>query len=227
MSNALLNFIEEHDLTDRIFSSRQLSNIVGGSDLQRYRLVSKAIKDGVIVRLKRGLYCLSPSYSNSKYLPDPNVVAKAIDSTSYVSFETALRFHNWIPEAVYITTSTTQKSKKVRFRHEVLGWFTYQPLSVNKQFFFEGVSRYTYGKQVAFLADPLRALMDIVERSKQPWTGIDYIEEGLRVEDEDFLQLNSEEFAKLKKVYKRDSTKNFLRKFENAVYKRKFNTGSI
>ncbi len=224
MSNALLNLIEEHDLTDRIFSSRQLSNIVGGSDLQRYRLVSKAIKDGVIVRLKRGLYCLSPSFSNSKYLPDPYVVAKAIDSTSYVSFETALRFHNWIPEAVYVTYSVTAKSKPVRYAHEVLGWFLYEPLAVKKEGFLEGVSQYKYGKQIAFLADPLRAVMDIVERSKQPWTGIDYIEEGLRIEDEDFLQLNSEDFAKLKKVYKRDSTKNFLHNFENAVSKRKSNT---
>ena len=71
------------------------------------------------------------------------------------------------------------------------------------------------------MADPLRAVMDLVERSEQPWTGFDYIEEGLRIEDEDFLQLRREDFAKLKNVYKRDSTNNFLQKFENAVLGRK------
>ena len=221
MSSELLNNLEENNLTDRIFSSQQLANVIEGSDSRRYSVVSRAVRDGILVRLKRGLYCLSPSVSNAKYLPDPYVVAKAIDATSYVSFETALRFHNWIPEAVYITTSATQRSKKVRYRHEVLGWFTYQPLSVNKCSFFEGVSQYVYGKHVALVADPLRALMDLVERSKQPWTGIDYIEEGLRIEDEDFLQLRREDFAKLKNVYKRDSTINFLQKFENAVLRRK------
>lgn len=223
MSNELLSKLEEYNLTDSIFSSRQLANIIEGSDSRRYSVVSRAIRDGVLVRLKRGLYCLSPSVSNARYLPDPYVVAKAIDGTSYVSFETALRFHNWIPEAVYTTYSVTAKSKSASYFHEVLGWFLFEPLAINKVGFLEGVSQYKYGKHVAYLAEPLRAVMDIVERSKQPWTGIDYIEEGLRIEDEDFLQLQREDFAKLKNVYKRDSTNKFLQKFENSVLGRKHN----
>lgn len=226
MSAELLSNLEEHNLADRIFSGQQLSYIIEGSDSRRYSLVSKAIKDGVLIRLKRGLYCLSPSFSNAKH-PDPYVVAKAIDTTSYVSFETALRFHHWIPEAVYITTSATQKSKKARYRHEVLGWFTYRPVSVHKGSFFEGVSRYTYGKQEALVADPLRAVMDIVERSERQWTGIDYIEEGLRIEDEDFLKLQREDFAKLSNVYRRESTNNFLQKFESAVCRRRIQIESV
>ena len=221
MSTELLSNIKENNLTDRIFSSQQLAKIIEGSNSRRFGIVSRAVRDGILVRLKRGLYCLSPSVSNAKYLPDPYVVAKAIDATSYVSFETALRFHNWIPEAVYTTYSVTAKSKSVRYVHEILGWFLFEPLAINKVGFLEGVSQYNYGKNVAYLADPLRAVMDIVERSKQPWTGIDYIEEGLRIEDEDFLQLQREDFAKLKNVYKRDSTNNFLQKFENAVLRRK------
>ena len=223
MSSELLSNLEESNLTDCIFSSQQLAKIIEGSDSQRYGVVSKAIRDGILVRLKRGLYCLSPSVSNAKYLPDPYVVARAIDATSYVSFETALRFHNWIPEAVYTTYNVTAKSKSASYFHEDLGWFLFEPLAINKVGFLEGVSQYKYGKHVAYLADPLRAVMDIVERSKQRWTGIDYIEEGLRIEDEDFLQLRREDFAKLKNVYKRDSTNNFLQKFEIAVERRKHN----
>ena len=221
MSNALLRNIREHNLAHRIFSGRQLSDIIKGSDSRRYRLVSRAIKDGVLVRLKRGLYCLSPSVSNLKCLPHPYGVARAIDPSSYVSFETALRFHNWIPEAVYTTYSVTAKSKSASYVHEVLGCFLYEPLAINKVGFLEGVSQYKYGQQVAFVANPLRAIMDIVERSKQTWSGIDYIEEGLRIEDEDFLQLGEKDFTVLKQVYKNYETNNFLQKFENAVNRRK------
>ena len=74
---------------------------------------------------------------------------------------------------------------------------------------------------MAFVANPLRAIMDIVERSKRAWSGIDYIEEGLRIEDEDFLQLGEKDFTLLKQVYKNDETNKFLQKFENAVNRRK------
>ena len=221
MRNALLTYLEAHGLTDEIFTGNQLSNIIEGSDARRYRLVSRALKEGVLVRLKRGLYCLSASVSKDEMLPHPFGVAQAILPGSYVSFATALRFHDWIPEAVYTTSSVTPKPKRVKYRQDVLGLFTYQPLAVNEESYLEGVSSYKFGNQFALVADPLRAVMDIVERQKQPWTGIDYVEEGLRVEDEDFLTLRRQDFAKLKNVYKHKSVKNFLKNFEIALFERK------
>ena len=221
MRNTLLRYIEAHGLTDQIFTDRQLSNIIEGSDARRYGLVSRALKEGVLVHLKRGLYCLSTSITRAEFLPDPFAVAQAMQPRSYVSFESALEFHQWIPEAVYTTVSVSPKTKSVRYCHDVLGWFIYHPLAVNTEDYLAGVSRYKYGNQLALIASPLRALMDLVERYKQPWTGIDYIEEGLRVEDEDFLSLRRKDFAKLKNVYKHESTKNFLKNFEIALFERK------
>ena len=221
MKNTLLKYVEAQGLTDQIFTDRQLSNIIEGSDARRYGLVNRALKEGVLVRLKRGLYCLSNSITRAEFLPHPFGVAQAMQPLSYVSFESALEFHQWIPEAVYTTTSVSPKSKSIRYSHDVLGRFTYRPVAVNSEDYLAGVSRYKYGKQLALIASPLRALMDLVERYKQPWTGIDYIEEGLRVEEEDFLQLRRKDFANLKNVYKHKSTKNFLQKFEKEVFRYK------
>ena len=221
MKNTLLRYVEDQGLTDQIFTDRQLSDIIDGSDARRYGLVNRALKEGVLVRLKRGLYCLSTSVTKEDVLPHPFGVAQAILPRSYVSFATALRFHDWIPEAVYTTSSVTPKSKWVTYKQDLLGLFTYQPLAVNEESYLAGVSSYKFGNQFAFVADPLRAVMDIVERQKQAWTGIDYIEEGLRVEDEDFLTLRRKDFAKLRNVYKHKSTKNFLQNFEKALFKYK------
>lgn len=219
--NTLVHQIQEHGLNDSIFTVRQLASIIEGSKARRYGLVNRALKRGDLVQLKRGLYCLSTSITKAEFLPHPFGVAQAMDRHSYISFETALRYHNWIPEAVYTNCSVTKKTKSFRYFHDVLGWFTYQPLAVNKSGFLNGVSKLEFGKQVALVAEPLRAVMDIVERQKQPWTGIDYIEEGLRIEDEDFLSLRRKDFAELKNVYKHKSAKNFLRNFEIAVHELK------
>ncbi len=216
--STLVDQIQEHGLTNENFTGRQLSEIIDGTDARRYGLVNRALKEGVLVRLKPGLYCLSNAITKTEFLPHPFGIAQAIVPRSYISFSTALRFHDWIPEAVYTTSIVTPKSKSSRYRQEVLGWFTFRPLAVNKEGFLEGVTQYRFGKQVVLVADPLRAVMDIVERNKQPWTGIDYIQGGLRVEDEDFLSLKRKDFAKLKKVYKRKSTTNFLANFEQTIF---------
>ena len=222
--NTLVHQIHEHGLTNRIFTSRQLSDIFEGNQSRRNRLVSHALKAGVLVRLKRGVYCLSTSITGAEFLPHPFGVAQVMDMQSYISFETALRFHNWIPEAVYTHCSVTPKPKSFRYLHNVLGWFSFQPLAVNKNDFLKGVSHYQFGEQSALVADPLRAVMDIVERQKQVWTDIDYIEEGLRIEDEDFLKLRRKDFAMLKNVYKHRKAVNFLENFEVALFKLKSQT---
>jgi len=60
----------------------------------------------VLVRLKGGLYALKLNY------PSGYLIANKLYEPSYISFETALSYHNLIPETVYSFTSATTKTTR-------------------------------------------------------------------------------------------------------------------
>ena len=84
--------VAESDLAGRVFSEGQLGELLGGSDARRYALVHRALKDGSLIRLKRATYVLGPR--NSRDAIHPFAVAQASLPGSYISFETALAYHN-------------------------------------------------------------------------------------------------------------------------------------
>src|SRR3546814_16545573 len=103
--SALAASLSDGKLAGRVFDERQLAEAIGGSDARRYALVNRALKDGTLIRLKRGTY-LFPQSSRAE-APPPFAVAQALLPGSYVSFETALSYHGWLPVAVYVTASAT------------------------------------------------------------------------------------------------------------------------
>jgi hypothetical protein len=54
--NVLAEQILESNVAERVFDESQLAEVVGGSEARRYGLVNRALKDGALVRVKRGLY---------------------------------------------------------------------------------------------------------------------------------------------------------------------------
>jgi len=92
--SALASLLAKSDLAGRVFDDRQLAALVGGSAARRYALVNRALQDGTVLRLKRGRYVLQ---DRSRTL-HPFTVAQSLMPGSYVSFETALSHHGWIPE---------------------------------------------------------------------------------------------------------------------------------
>ena len=69
--------------------------------------VKRLLADRKLIKLTKGLYETDQSISG--YL-----VANAIYSPSYLSFEFTLSYHGLIPEAVYTYTSATFKKKRRR-----------------------------------------------------------------------------------------------------------------
>ena len=84
--------------------------------------IAALVDEGSLVRIKRGLYCLSPKISGHDL--DSRVVANALYGPSYVSFETALSMYGLIPERVTATMSACVKRAK-RFTTP-LGEFSYR-----------------------------------------------------------------------------------------------------
>jgi len=69
--------------------------------------LSRLVREGVFVRLKRGFFCLG-----AEYAPKPielGVIGNALYGPSYVSFDSALSLYGLIPERVYATMSAVIK----------------------------------------------------------------------------------------------------------------------
>ena len=75
-----------------------------------YAQIQRALKSGEVIQVRRGLYHLSPSIYPS--LVSTEVLANLIYGPSYVSLESALAYHGWIPEAVRNCTSVTSGRPK-------------------------------------------------------------------------------------------------------------------
>ncbi|CCW17626.1 hypothetical protein EBBID32_19670 [Sphingobium indicum BiD32] len=198
--NALPSSLSDGRLAGRIFDERQLGEALGGSAGRRYALVNRALKDGSLIRLKRGVYLLGKAYRSAPI--HPFAAAQGLLPGSYVSFETALAYHGWIPEAVYVTASVTPGRKTLEFDTPIMGRFTFHPLAVHEYQFLAGVERHKLGALTAFVASPLRALLDLVALRKQGWTGLDWLTHGLRIDEHHFRSLKRKNFSSLTAVYK-------------------------
>ncbi len=202
-------------LNDRILTDHQLRRLIAGTDQRRHHLVSRAVKAGELVRLRRGLYVLSDEFRG--HPSHPYAVAQMLVPGSYVSLETALAFHGWIPEAVYTTASIVPGRKVKEFRHERLGLFTFQPLAIQQGSFLELVRRVEASGQRFLVAQPLRALLDLVCLKKIEWQGFAWIEQGLRVDVDALSKVTGAELRTLKDVYKHQRVRKFISELEHSL----------
>jgi hypothetical protein len=195
-------------LAGRVLSERQVDRLVGGDPARRYGLINRALKSDELIRIRRGLYVLPDRYG--KPLPHPFVIAQAIEPGSYVSLETSLSFHGWIPEAVHVTASVVPGRKSLTLDHEKLGSFTFHPLALRKQHFLELIERQKFGDQTAWIARPLRALMDLVALRKVEWQGLAWLTEGLRIDLQALRKVPKTQFDTLSEVYQHKRPRSFL-----------------
>jgi hypothetical protein len=201
------NLIEQ-GLRDKVLSERQLERVIGGSAARRYGLVNRALKDHELIRVRRGLYVLAPKYRTEA--PHPFALAQALEPGSYVSFETALGAHGWIPEGVRVTASVVPGRKSSQLDHSFLGSFTFHPLALYKEHFLESIERQQFGSQVAFVAQPLRALVDIVTLRKLDWEGLAWLTDSMRIDEQMLRRLTRAEIQTLSGVYKHNRPNEFL-----------------
>ncbi len=194
--------------SDLILSAHQLERLLGGSDARRYGLVNRAIKQGELLKVRRGLYVLAGEYRKKSV--HPFVLAQHLQPGSYVSGESALSYHGWIPEAVQVVLSMTTKGKSVNYEHSILGKFEIRRMTVKTGYFFQAVTRHEMHNQVALIAEPIRALLDLVYLRKLPWQGLDYLLEGLRIDEQSIRKVPLANIKKLLDVYKGKREKMFI-----------------
>ena len=186
-----------------IFTRPEVACWVGGRADRQFGLLKRAMKSGEVVRIHRGLYCLATKYLRQKV--DPFVLAQRIYGPSYISLETALSYHGWIPEAVYTITSTSLD--RSREFDTPLGHFSFT--RVPQVTFYMEVTRVE--KDGSFLlASPLKALADYVHVHKLDWASARPVVEGLRVDESLLASVEAEMFGRLLANYHSLRVRRFL-----------------
>ena len=138
--------------------------------------ISRSLKSGDILKLKRGLYLFGERLQkNSVSL---FVIANKMYSPSYISFETALSHHGLIPEAVFVTTSACHQRKKKQF-HTTYGDYTYDFIPCFP--FFMGIE-HSKEKGGVLIANPLKALFDLVYCRRKRYSDLEDLETDWRVD---------------------------------------------
>lgn len=175
---------------------------------QKIRLLER---DKQIIRLKRGLYVCNPEITGK--MLSTELIANHLYTPSYVSMSSALRHYGLIPEAVYTKQSMTLKHS--RNFDTPLGRFEYTHIS--RQAFSVGVTSVRKDGYAYVIATPEKALCDLVANSFQVnlrylKDAEIYLEEDIRMEWEDFKQMDAEIFKEYIKVGKKaDSIQTLLK----------------
>ncbi len=100
--------------------------------------------------------------------------------------------------------------KSSRLDHPVLGSFAFHPLALHPAHFLELVERRPLGSQVALLAHPLRAIVDLVTLRKLAWQGLPWLTQGLRIEEAQLRTITRLQVQTLLTVYKQKRSREFL-----------------
>jgi predicted transcriptional regulator of viral defense system len=138
-----------------VFSSAML--LAGDVSPAQVRLqLSRWVTAGRLLQLRRGLYCLAPTWR--KVEPHPFLVSNRLQRGSYVSLQSALAFHGVIPEGVPVVTSVGPGRPETV--HNPLGAFQFKHLVNSLVFGYLRIE--VIGQQFAFVASPEKALLDLI-----------------------------------------------------------------
>jgi predicted transcriptional regulator of viral defense system len=144
--------------------------------------ISNLEKKGELIRLKKGLYVVSPDVH--RQVLSIELIANHLYGPSYISFERALSFYKLIPERVYTTRSMT--IKRARSFTTPLGNFDY--VSAKADYYSIGINSEIINDKLAYLvASPEKAICDMLVatpglRLQSVKAMQVYLEEDLRID---------------------------------------------
>jgi len=188
-----------------IFTREQAALWVGRRGASLDALLKRAVTNREVWRVHRGLYCLADRYTQDRI--NPFELAQRIHGPSYVSLESALSYHGWIPEAVHAITSVTLG--RSRTFETPVGLFSFT--RIPQRLFMAGVRRTTReGEGAFFLATPLKALADHVYAQRCDWHSATPLIENLRVDSQFLAELTGDLFDEVMSAYKPGRVARFL-----------------
>lgn len=160
----------------QIVTSEQIYSLTQNEESQRQlkKLVTKLVKTGWLIRIRKGLYAIS-DLSNRGFLSlSPYVVAHLLVKESYVSFESALAYRGMFDQLTdrVISISTT------RYKDVELNSTNYSFITVKDELFL-GFEKVEIDGQNAHIATAEKALIDTIQFHRSKYT-VDLVIEKLR-----------------------------------------------
>ncbi len=159
-------------------------------------------RSGKLLRIKKGLYVVSPTVTRVPLSPE--LIANHVYAPSYVSMHSALRYYGLIPEAVYNVQSMTVKH--TRCFDTPLGRFNYTCIS--REAFPVGVTVINKQTYTFLMATPEKALCDLIANA--PKVNLRYLKdvelflcEDLRMDMDDFRNMDVSVFEQYAEVGKK------------------------
>jgi len=174
--------------------------------------ITRMLRKGEIIRIKKGLYTCSPAYGGKI---SRKTIANLIYGPSYISLDYALQYWGLIPEKVELVTSMTSKRNKMF--NTPLGAFSYKYLHHSK--FYPGVllEKGELGgrgsKTGFFIASQEKAICDRIASVREIHKAEDipeYLEWDIRI-DMELLSLDVQLLHQIEKAYKKKSVTAFVR----------------
>lgn len=123
-------------------------------DLQQIKnVVTKLVRNGWFVRIKKGLYAISDLSNRTFWSLSPYVAASLLAQNSYVSFESALAYHGMFDQLTNkIISNSTSKHKTIKLNNT-----EYSFLNSKDEYFF-GWQEVTMDNQTACIAYAEKAI---------------------------------------------------------------------
>ena len=156
-------------------------------------------RNGLLLRIKKGLYVVSPTVTRVPLSPE--LIANHVYAPSYVSMHSALRYYGLIPEAVYSVQSMAVKH--TRCFDTPLGRFDYT--CVSRDAFPIGVTIVNKQTYTFLMATPEKALCDLIACA--PKVNLRYLKdverflcEDLRMDMDDFFKMDVSVFERYAEV---------------------------
>lgn len=161
--------------------------------------ITRLLRHGTIVRVKKGLYVFGENYRKSLICKES--LANLLYGPSYISIEYALSYYGFIPERVEHITSMTPL--RTRTFDTPIGVFAYTHLSQKKMAI--GVTTVDVDPQHQFLiATPEKALCDRIAFHKNLISADDiqsFVCDGLRIDEDMLHSLQLPLLDQIRKIY--------------------------
>lgn len=187
----------------------ELKMLLPGTLDSRQGKLQRLLAQNLLVHIRRGLYGLTEEMGYPRK-PHPFELALFIYGPSYVSLESALSYHQLIPEAVHTTTSVcTARSKTF---HTPFGLFSYQRLPTLN--FFTDVAQVKENNYQFMIANPWKAICDYLYCYKKDWHTLEPLAESLRLDIDKLPPLSKEKRTHLDQFYHQKRISLFLKSIE-------------
>lgn len=160
--NQIVTFEQIFNETKDIWDYKQTKN-----------LITKLVKNGWLIRIKRGLYTISDLSSRGFLSLSPYNVANLLVTDSYVSFESALQHYGMFDQLTNKTFSISLK----KYKTVTLNSTEYSFIKTKPEYYF-GWHEIIIDNQNIRIATAEKALIDIINFHKTQYT-IDLVIEKL------------------------------------------------